>query len=84
MLFPLLGSLLLVLVDFAGHNLSSYSYHFEFTDPWNVLLSYLVQICAQTKDWIHTVFGHGSVLKSFPRMEQFENASCVMTQGTTA
>lgn len=80
MLIPFLGSLLLVLVDFAEHSLSSYSYHFEFTDPWNVLLSYLVQICAQTKDWIHTVFGHGSVLKSFPRMEQFENASCVMTR----
>ena len=52
MLIPLLGPLLLVLVDFAGHNLSSYSYHFEFTDPWNVLLSYLVQICAQTKDFV--------------------------------
>lgn len=53
MLIPFLGSLLLVLVGFAEHSLSSYSYHFEFTDPWNVLLSYLVQICAQTKDWIH-------------------------------
>ena len=54
MLISILGSPLLVLVDFARRNLSLFSYHFEFTDPWNVLLSYSVPICAKTKDCVRS------------------------------